>query len=189
MISRIEKNSTTILKEAGFPIILLFVLLPLTAISISFLNNSVRLLLLVHIASGFVWFILVIGSPIYCLISIKDILPSHINNRFISIIPKLTILAFGMSITTVISGTLLFVIPSSTGSQTGIWRTTALLLAWFIFALGIFGPNRYHVGEYIESNTKSPSNSRINRLRKRNLITGSVESVLIISFVIAMNFI
>lgn len=188
MLSKAVINAETIIREATTAIILLFVVLPISATFAFFAQTSTNFLLAMHIVSGFVWFILVLSSPLYCVLVMKGIIPDNLREIFTRNIPNLTIMTFGFGSTAVISGSLLFLNPTLAGSETGIWRVLALLLAWTIFGMGLFGPNRYHVGEYLEYKSQDNDYDRIRNLRSKNVMIGSLEATLIVGFVIFMNF-
>lgn len=188
MLSKPMINAGMIIREATTTIILLFVLLPIFATFAFFAQTSTNLLLATHIVSGFFWFVLVLSSPLYSILVMRDVLPNDLEKDFTYNIPNMTILAFGSGLTAVISGSLLFLDPTLAGSETGIWRTLALLLAWTIFGIGLFGPNRYHVGEYLQYKSKDNDDDRIRNLRRKNVMVGFVEATLLVGFVIFMNF-
>lgn len=189
MLSEKLASALEILKVAELLVVILFVVIPLSATFGFLAVGSASGLLAIHILSGLVWFMLVVGSPVYCMLLVRDIIPKSAERLFTRNIPNFTVTAFGFGLATVVSGTMLFLNPSLTGSQTGVWRTIALGLAWVIFTIGLLGPNRYHIGEYREKTSGEGRESRIADLRKKNLMTGSIEGVLIISFVVFMNFV
>lgn len=188
MIRETAERTVKVLREAGFMFITVFLVFPLLATISSFIYQSVNDLLFIHVTSGLVWFLLVVGSPLYCGLLIGGIVPESVEKRFSRNIPSLTVLAFSFGLTAVVSGTFLYLQPSASNAETGLWRIAALILAWTIFMIGLLGPNRYHIGEYFESITEEPDPERIRSLRRRNALIGLVEAVLITIFVVAMNF-
>lgn len=172
---------------AGVPFILLTVVAPMSLLTIAHLKSMTTVLLGTHILSGFVWFLLVTSSPVAVLLLENSVVSDDIYNWFIHNTPRLTFLAFGAGLTAVVSGSVLFLSTLPTGDER-MWRLLALFAGWFIFFLGLFGPNRFHLGVFYEEMSSSPDESKISSLNRNNVIVGGFEALLIIVFVVAMNF-
>lgn len=182
-----HKRIESLISCAGISFILLTVVAPMSLLAIAYLKSMSTVLLGTHILSGLVWFLLVVASPVSVLLMENYLASDNIYDWFIQNIPRLTFLAFGAGLTAVVSGSVLFLSTPPTGNER-MWRLLALSAGWFIFFLGLFGPNRFHLGVFYEEMSQSPDERKISSLNKKNIIVGGFEAVLIITFVVAMNF-
>ena len=175
-------------EEAGKKFVLSLVIIPVSLVMAFYISGIMLGLLSLHILSGFIWFLLVVGSPVVIGTIELGYVKQTKYEMFVRNIPCFTFMAFASGLTAVLSGTLLFFTPSVQSTDVVTWRVLALGAGWFIFVLGLIGPNRFHLGVYYEEKSNIPDHNRIRYLNRKNLIVGGFESLLITGFVVAMNF-
>jgi hypothetical protein len=100
----------------------------------------------------------------------------------------MTFMIFGMSLTTVVSGTLLL-----TGNGYGLgygfgglWPGLALGVGWGLWVFGLFVPNRLHLKAYYESRSANPDPEVMETVERRNAMVGMFEAVAMLAIILIM---
>lgn len=161
------------------------VAVPLACFAASYALGSLEGLFYTHVAAGALWFSIAVLFTVAIGPALGGVDPEVAGQVNDLLAPKLTHLAFGVSITTVLSGTALAHRLGLLGVG-HVWVTAALVLGWGLFAFGLGVTHRLLLKSYYESHSPDPDPERIERIGALTAKIGLVEMVGMLAIVLVM---
>ena len=161
------------------------IVVPLLCFAVSYALGSLKGLFYTHVAAGAIWFSIAVLFTVAIGPVLAGIDPEAAGQVNDLLAPKLTHLAFGVSLTTVLSGTGLAQRLGYLGIG-HVWVTAALVLGWGLFAFGLAMTHRLMLKSYYESHSPSPDSERIERIGALTAKIGLVEVVGMLAIILVM---
>lgn len=160
--------------------------IPTALAVLAYLLDVTKLLFWTHIASGAVWFAMVLFFA-WVLGPTLDKVSDRTAGEFATaLIPKLSVFFIGAMTGTVIAGTLLAYELYGFGN---FWIQVALVYGWGLWVYGLALPFRYIMQMYYELQKETPNPERLEAIEKREMIAGLIESVLMLGILGIMTMI
>ncbi|WP_267642339.1 hypothetical protein [Haloarchaeobius amylolyticus] len=158
---------------------------PLSAFGLAWLVGGVTALFYVHVAAGALWFSFAVIFPVI----IGPVLGGVDEDAAAQVVglltPKTVFFLFGISATTVLSGTALLDAYGQLGGG-ALWPTVALGAGWGLFVFGLAVPNRLHLRSYYEHQSPDPDGETLARVERLNVAVGLFELVVMFAIVYVM---
>ena len=163
------------------------ILVPLAFVAASVLASSAQLLFYTHVAAGAVWFGFALIFPAVIGPTLGGLDRETASAVTTALTPKVVFFLLGLSLTTVLSGTLLLSSGLGLGyGFSGRWPTLSLGIGWGLCAFGLVGPNRIHLRAYYESRLEEPDPERLESIEKTNLVVGLFEAAVMLGVIVLM---
>ncbi|CDK40878.1 hypothetical protein [Halorubrum sp. AJ67] len=162
-------------------------LVPLAFLAASLGLANTELLFYTHVAAGAVWFGFALIFPALIgptLGGLDEEASAAVNTV---LIPKAVFFLVGVSLTTVLSGTVLLTPEIGLGyGFGGAWSGLALGLGWGLFAFGLAVPHRLQLSAYYETLSSSPDASKLESIEQKNLVVGLFEGAVMLALIALM---
>ncbi|VTT88205.1 hypothetical protein DM2_1539 [Halorubrum sp. DM2] len=161
--------------------------MPLAFLAASLGLANTELLFYTHVAAGAVWFGFALIFPALIgptLGGLDEEASAAVNTV---LIPKAVFFLVGVSLTTVLSGTVLLTPEIGLGyGFGGAWSGLALGLGWGLFAFGLAVPHRLQLSAYYETLSASPDASKLESIEQKNLVVGLFEGAVMLALIALM---
>lgn len=175
-----------IINEAHPGFALGMLIIPTALAVLAYWLGVTKLLFWTHIASGAVWFAMVLFFAWILGPTIDKVSDQTAGEFVVALVPKLTVFFIGSMTATVIAGTLLAETLYGFGE---FWVQVALGYGWGLWVFGLVLPFRYIMKMYYELQTESPDTEFLETLEKREMVAGLIESVLMLGIIGVMTMI
>ena len=165
-------------------------LVPLSLFGLSLALKDAKLLFFTHVGAGALWFAVGILFPAIIGPVLGSLTPDAARQVNAKLVPKLVYFAFGTSLTTVLSGTVLAdrlgYLDLAELRWTSDWVLAALLLGWGLFVFGLLVTHRLSLRSFYEGQSEAPDAALLERTGKHLFLVGNVEMVGMLAVVYVM---